>query len=306
MSALETYISTSSGIMSLINTDTPLKSASSMASPAVLSPRSTYPPPPPYSGWAAPGLHPTSGLISPPDSRRTSDGRTEPPPLQVTTTPLQRQSLPSIHEALSSNSGGPRTHPYTSPISASHHQAAYPQTQPSSGPRAYAQLEHQNFPTPPPNSQLHDHSSPPQPMHPTSFPRSDAFLEDTRRTTMTSLQNAPAPPPNPYAPRYERFEDRRASDMASIGHSFQSPQQSYGYGPGSNQPPPPIQGPAFTYPNYPTHGHEPMDGWKSQKSGSYEFQDHVNRSLDAYDFENCLTHVNKHIVFCFGAKTDYI
>lgn len=301
MLALEAYIICSSGIMSLINTETPSKSVSSMPSPAILSPHSIYlsGPPPPYSGWSAPGLHTASGLISPPDSRRTSDGRTEPPLLQIQTAPMQRQTLPSIHEALSSNGTCSRTSSYPSPIPVSqpsshpstHHQAIYAQTQPSLGSRAHASFEHQSFPIQPPSSQPH-HSSPLQPLPPTSFPRHDGLSEHTRRPPMSSLQNAPASPPDPYASRYERFEqDRRASDMASNGHGLQPSQSSYVHASHPNQQHPPIRGPMFSYPNYQAQGHEPVEGWKSQKSGPYEFQDHVNRSLDAYDFENCLIHV---------------
>src|ERR1700710_2588065 len=81
----------SSGILSIINhekndhisNDRPSYSSAPTMATAVVSPSSmcSSGPPPPYSsGWPGPTGHSMSGLISPPDSRRTSDNKAEPPP----------------------------------------------------------------------------------------------------------------------------------------------------------------------------------------------------------------------------------
>jgi hypothetical protein len=265
-------------------------------------------PPPPYSGWSGPSAHPSSGLISPPESRRTSDNKTEPPPPIQTAAP-HRQSLPSIHEALSS--GGPKPNPYASPVSAplptSHHQPTYSQSQAPSVPRTYStdQTSYQ------PQLALSQprRSSPPQPVqpHPHPFTRTESlpttFPESRHSSLATSLQTAPGPLPNPYAaPKYEnsRYEmESRASERPN-GYTHQTPtsqQPPYHYGPLPGHMPaggPP--GPSYNQPRYQQRdAREPVESWKLRegyKTEPPEFSHGLKRHLDVWDFENNLAQVS--------------
>jgi hypothetical protein len=305
-----------SGILSIINREKlnhiptdrpPYSSASAMAATAVVSPSSMYSngPPPPYSsGWSGPAAHSMSGLISPPDSRRTSDNKAEPPPPIQTAQP-HRQSLPSIHEALSN---GPKSNPYASPVSASlptSHQLPYSQLQAPSIPRSYPPADHAAYPTQLAPSQPRQ-PSPPQPLHPQQNPFSRPeqgpgnFPEAPRHPSLTSLQAAPAPQ-NPYAPRYEpaRYEqDPRAPERVPNGYAPPPSQQPPSYvfgGPAANQiPPPGYQGPQYNQPRYhPQERRDLAEGWKEGDKGEVggPFKVGLKRRLDVWDFEMNLSEV---------------
>ncbi len=290
----------------------PYTSASAMAATAVVSPSSIYSngPPPPYSsGWSATAAHSMSGLISPPDSRRTSDNKAEPPPPIQTAQP-HRQSLPSIHEALSN---GPKSSSYASPVSASlppSHPLPYSsQPQAPSIPRSYPPTDHAAYPTQLATSQPRQ-PSPPQPVHPQpnpfsrpeQGPGSGTFPEIPRHPSLTTLQ-APPPPHNPYAtPRYEpaRYEqDPRAPERVPNGYAPNPPQQppSYVYGPGpAAMPSAGYQGSQYTQPRYhPQDRREMADGWKegekSEPGGPFKVN--LKRRLDVWDFEMNLSEVCK-------------
>ncbi|KAH8601050.1 hypothetical protein B0O99DRAFT_589911 [Bisporella sp. PMI_857] len=289
-----------------INTDRSY-SAPNMAAPtsAIVSPTSIYSngPPPPYStGWPpAPNSSLASGLISPPESRRTSDN-TEPPPLssQTASQPQHRQSLPSIHEALSS---GPNSNPYASPISGSlppTHNLPFSQSQAQPTTRPYPP-ESTLFTPQPPSSR---HASPPQPIHPHSNPFGRAesipvsFPERARHSSLTSIQTASIPPPNPYtAPRYEtRYEqDPRASERMANGYVKNlSPQHhAYSYGAGS-QISPVSQHPPYGQSRYNPRDERVLDGWKGKEEEKPPagFQQGLKRHLDVWDFENNLALIN--------------
>ncbi|KAG9230967.1 hypothetical protein BJ875DRAFT_342507, partial [Amylocarpus encephaloides] len=191
------------------------------------------------------------GLVSPPDSRRTSDHKTEVPPLQ--TTQPHRQSLPSIHEALNPN-------PYTSPVSASlppsHGQLPYHQGPPI--PRTYPPSDHAPYPAQVAPSQARP-ASPLRRIHPQanpfarSEPPPDSFPDAPRPPSISSQ-----PPTEPHfhypGSRYElpRYEaDPRAPDRAPNGYA---------------PPPPPPLAP-YQFP--PSPGHLPGPQEAPYNQGQY-------------------------------------
>ncbi|TVY87164.1 GATA zinc finger domain-containing protein [Lachnellula willkommii] len=299
-----------SGILSLINreshdrvtTDRSYTSASTMAATAVVNPASMYSngPPPPYSGWPAPSSHSASGLVSPPESRRTSDNRPEPPPMQ--SAQPQRQSLPSIHEALGPKPSGR----YASPVSASlppQHQIPYSQSQAISIPQSHPP-DHAPYPTQIAPPQVRPRS-PPQPVQPQANPfsrpepASNGFPEPLRHPSL-GLQAAPAPH-NPYAgPRYEapRFEqDPRVPERLANGYPHQPPPQqqgSYGYGPGPNHAPGP-HSPVYNQSRYSRDGREIDEiykgGREDERSRITPFKQGLKRNLEVWDFENHLSSI---------------
>lgn len=255
----------------------------------------------PYSaGWPAPSPTYNTGLISPPESRRTSDNMPikEPPPPTATALPQQqRQSLPSIHEALSS---GSKPNPYSSPVSATmphpQHQYSYPQSQPPTIPRSYAQ-------EPSIYAAQQRHPSPPQPIHPQAnpFSRSESMpvsFTDPRHSSTTSLQTAPGPPPNPYAgrlfepPRYD--QDPRAPERLTNGYTHQPPppQGHFAY-PHPTSQVPQNGHPSFTEPRY--QARDPREeSWRAREEEKHSqnphsgFKQGLKRHLDVWDFENNL------------------
>ncbi|KAH7351230.1 hypothetical protein BKA65DRAFT_583563 [Rhexocercosporidium sp. MPI-PUGE-AT-0058] len=296
-----------SGIHSIINrektdysNDRPYPTTSTMAAAAIVSTASMYSqPPPPYS-WG--GLGPSvSGLISPPESRRTSDNKTEPPPPIQTSQP-HRQSLPSIHEALSS---GPKPSSFTSPISASSQQ--HPQQVPYAQqgpqiPRSYPPPEHTQYQPQHAPSQPRQ-PSPPQPVHPQSIPFSrpeqgpNTFSDIPRHPSLTALQAAPAPH-NPYAPRFEpaRYEqDPRQQERAPNGYQHPPPPQPpYNYGPPGPGPMPPAgPQPIFNQPRYPPQNpREGKEAWPREEKPAEQFRQGLKRHLEVWDFENSLAQIN--------------
>jgi hypothetical protein len=265
-------------------------------------------PQPPHSGWSGPPTNMSSGLISPPDSRRTSDNMTEPPP-PIQTAPPHRQSLPSIHEALSS--GGSRPNPYASPVSASlppSHQLPYSQSQAPSTSRTYS-TEHAPYQPqlapPQPRGR-----SPPQPVEPHPHPLSRTesiptnFPENRHTSSTTSLQTAPGPPPNPYAaPRYEPSgyeQESRAPERTNGFTHHPPPSQSASYQNGcispGHMPPAGPPGPSFNRARYePRDGKKPVDNGKLRTNGYKdevpEFQHGLKRQFDGWEFENNLAQV---------------
>ncbi|KAK6583035.1 hypothetical protein PZA11_004111 [Diplocarpon coronariae] len=273
--------------------------SATMAATSAVSPTSMYTqPPPPYSsGWPVPSI---SGLISPPESRRTSDNTPEhPPPIQ--TSQPHRPSLPSIHEALTTAA---KPKPYTSPVSATappSHPLPYAGPQPA---RPFPPAEHPPYPGPPARQPSPPRPAPPPANPPFARPEPASFSEAPRHAA--ALQAALAPP-NPYAaPRYEaaRYEqDPRAQERPPSGYAQPPPPppQPYAYGAPAPPPPPPGQmaplapsAPVFNHPRY-----EPQD-----RRGPYEastwpkeepperFKQGLKRVLDSYSFENNLAEIN--------------
>ena len=282
--------------------------APKMAAAALASPTSIYSAnssPPFYApGWPAPSTRVVSGLISPPDLRRTSDNKTEPPSL-IQTVPQQQQrqslpSLPSLQEALSS---GGKSSSYVSPVSAPPHPSQhYAQSQAQAIPRTYPPEQtsyQQQPPPPPPPPRL---SSPPHPVHPqpTSFGRPDpipvSFAETSRHNSISSLHTAPGSAPTQYAPRFEpmRHEpDLRAPLAGGYTHHPSPPQSaSYSFGSGPHVPPRHPQG--YDDQQYPSHqSREEAERWKgTNEDGAPAFRVGLKRHLDVWDFENNLAQVS--------------
>ncbi|KAL2008242.1 hypothetical protein VTN00DRAFT_8224 [Thermoascus crustaceus] len=277
----------------------------------LISPTTMYSgPPPPYSyaSSTASSVPPQPGYISPPDSRRTIEDEKEPPQTQP-----QRQSLPSIHEAL----GNDNPLPYPGP--------------PSSGPPS--QSTHHPPPPPLPSNLISRPSAegPPGPPNPfsngssstpflreSSFPHQNAQpgqsqaeasrlslassnSQDSRNPSLPSLSSgksptqssrtgAPSLPSSQTSSGYEYSGPTSAGSMASPNGYGPYPQTFY-----QSQPP---NGP----PSYPT---APYMGtpWKpgatepEVKRGLVSrpaitgHSDSVKRHLDSYDVETSLNEI---------------
>jgi hypothetical protein len=285
-----------------INPDPAYTPAPKMAAAALASPTSIYSSnssPPFYApGWPAPSASVVSGLISPPESRRTSDNKTEaPPPIQPISQQPQRQSLPSLQEALSN---GGKSNPYSSPVSGPPHLSQhYSHSQAQSIPRTYPpeQTSYQQQPAPP-QTRL---SSPPHPVHPppTSFARPDpipvSFAETSRHNSISSLHTTPNSAPSQYAPRFEplRHEpDLRAPPAGGYTHHPSPPQSSsYAFGSGTQAP---LRHPqAYEEQPYASlQGREDAERWKGATEDAPAFRVGLKRHLDVWDFENNLAQVD--------------
>ncbi|PQE25470.1 Zinc finger NHR GATA-type protein [Rutstroemia sp. NJR-2017a BBW] len=273
-----------------INTDTRYIQTNQMAA----SPASLYSsgPQPPYSaGWSA-SSHPSSGLISPPESRRTSGDKN---PLPQTNS-SHRQSLPSIHEALSSDPTRPGS--YAPPDSASlppSHQIPYTQSQVLPPPRAYPSTEQPSYQAPlapPPPRQ----PSPPAPVQPSPFSRPEsntASFSESRRPSIlhTPALQPPPPPANPYASRYDGPRSEAESRPTNAYPQPPPPLHTqHSYPPTQpTQPAPPSQ--IYAQPRYPPRDDRDSNaGWKDQKSPTQQHPHYqgVKRHLDVWEFENNL------------------
>ncbi|KAB8290246.1 hypothetical protein EYC80_011113 [Monilinia laxa] len=302
--------SRSSGILSImnrehierINTDPRYIQSHSMAAPTTASPAAAqYSNGAPYSaGW--PGSSHT-GLISPPESRRTSNDKAPPLPLQTNTS--HRQSLPSIQEALSSTSTKPG--PYASPVSASapppHPQNPYTQPQVLPPPRTYEQRG--SFQ--PTQSRQ---PSPPVPVQPPPFSRPDfdaRNFAEPRRPSILHPSISQPPPANSYpapryeAPRYEqeprvaeRFVERPMNEYAqpSTLHN------QHPYGNAAVQPVhpshPPPHGQGYPQPPYPPRDDRDLSaaGYKNYKTQNEPFNQGVKRQLEVWDVDNNIAQIN--------------
>ncbi|CZT11160.1 uncharacterized protein RAG0_15400 [Rhynchosporium agropyri] len=265
-----------------------------MAATAVASPSMYSHPPPPYS-WGGPGPSIMS-MISPPDSRRTSDGKTEPPPA-VQASHLHRYSLPSIHEALA---GGPKPSSFTSPIIApAQHSQQMPYTHPQ-GPQVIRPHPSERLPYPAPQPTIQRQPSSPQPVHPQSIPFArpeqgppNTYSEHPRHGSLTSLQTAPAPP-NPYASRSEERrceQDPRAQERAPNGYQQPPLQPPHNYGPG----PSPFQSgppPMFQPPQFPPQNREMKDWLPQEKQEREPLRQSLKRNLEVWNFEDRLARIN--------------
>ncbi|RDW62584.1 hypothetical protein BP5796_10886 [Coleophoma crateriformis] len=279
-----------------------------MAAAAVMNPTSSMysnaPPPAPYSS-AWPPSHSLSGILSPQEPRRMADNKIEPPPSSHMSTP-HRQSLPSIHEALNRP---PKPSPYTSPVTAIPPQHQYPPPQGPLAPRPYAETK--VYAAPPRNN------SPSHPVHTQNpFSRGEAVaatFPENRHASVSSLQAAPAPPPNPYAPapppppprfdapRYEP-EIRAPERLPQNGYANHAPPSNYGYP--SSGPPASDSGYASSQigqhgssqsqPRYfQREGRDSGDWGRSEHEGkTHPFATAMKRQLDIWDFENSLAAVN--------------
>ncbi|KAI9838405.1 MAG: hypothetical protein M1819_005674 [Sarea resinae] len=292
-----------------------------MPSATLVSPSTMYTgPPPPYSypssttASSVPGL---SGLISPPDSRRTSDDEKEP-------RQAQRQSLPSIHEALSgdqplSYSGPPPAsippQPTQNPPSALSStpisRSSPANTDLPSGPRPLPTGQATPYSTPSYQTPVHQQQPPYSSSDPSIRPSAPTSYESKLpsllylNTTQSPVQpNRPTPPHPPQSQRSPLYEQ---------GSKFSSPMNPpYGY---AGYPPQYYSqapnGPPTAYP--PSAGYQgasnPHTTWRSDGSeinrveenrktaprggslGGQAYGESVKRHLDIFDLEHSLNEI---------------
>ncbi|CAG8953404.1 hypothetical protein HYFRA_00010152 [Hymenoscyphus fraxineus] len=307
-----------SGILSIINRE-PLErshsersytSAPSMAATAVVSPVSMYSsgPPPPYSNWPGQPGHSTAALVSPPEPRRTLDNKAEPPSHQAPPPQVHRQSLPSIHEALSASKPSFHTSPVPAPLPHSHSQQPY--SQGPSIPRTYAPSDHTPYasqPPPQPRQPSPAHSIHHQPSNPFVRPEppSTTFSDTAaRHPPVPSFQGPPVthnsyPPTRFEPPRYET--DARGPERVPNGYNHHPPPHTHGPTPGAYpyQAPSHAAGPhdpSYNQPRYPREGRPGDEAWKVEDDRSHmapvPFKQGLKRRYLVWDFENYLSSIN--------------
>lgn len=203
----------------------------SVATPSAISPTSIYPnhPPPPYShiNSAPPSAHPLSGLMSPSqpnpiDLRRMSGDVKDSAP--------QRQSLPSIHEALLNPNplAAPRNN-----VEQSHTRpyGTFPQPPPTPTSRANS-IDGASYQ---PQVSLPQRNSPPHPVHPSSYSRPDHMppspFDNSRYPPLPSIRTALPMQSNAHSGPSPEFlkpeKDLRTIAPVSAGYPQQSPQHPH-------------------------------------------------------------------------------
>lgn len=301
------------------------------------SPTSIYSsgPPPPYSSFpssansAHPGAPaPSSGYISPSDSRRAgeeesrdqSQSRPHPTPHQHQTP--QKQSLPSIKEALGHDdpytAPGPTSVPPQQPPSTSHHPHAAPAPAPTS---TLVSRPNPEAPLGPPNPFSAGSPSTPYAHHATTAPqqhpnqhdpqrsgRMSINSQDSRNQSLPSLTSGKspsqssrtgAPSLNSQASSYEYGAPPQSAGNMSSPSSYY-PQQAFSYAvpgaAGSSYPPPASEHrPAYLGPPWKPSGPDAMqvDEGKGMlpRSTAQPHSESVKRHLDSYDVEASLNEV---------------
>ncbi|KFY19514.1 hypothetical protein V493_07927 [Pseudogymnoascus sp. VKM F-4281 (FW-2241)] len=290
-----------------------------MASVATMSPAKVYgsyslgsrPPPSPYSQpqSAQPSPYSVSGLISPPisnaaESRRTSDDTPE-------YAPQQRQSLPSISEALlRAGTQGPSQPPSAASAPSQPFANPNPFTHPSPTPtsRSYSS-EGPPFSTQPNHSQYSHRPSPPPLQPPSSFPGYNGHFsapnpDAQRHQSLPSLRTAlpsqtnPFPARQPEQGRYEqapRPAERPESHLPRRQNDpyYGYPTDSTGYTPEYSARPRSLpyyngQGP---------HREEPRGIKRELENGEPEpsmmFQKTLQNNLRNHDFEMALSELQQ-------------
>ncbi|KAK7529605.1 uncharacterized protein J3D65DRAFT_672542 [Phyllosticta citribraziliensis] len=295
---------------------------------AMVSPSSpyTHPPPPPYARHPPNATAPPpslAGLVSPPDSRRTSGDEQEQKPAPV------RQSLPSIHEALGSDQ--PMVYPHTSaPPPASHF---YPPPPPPSvtshhdpGRRPFQESPAHFAAPPPPPPPRSPFVKPPQPPYSAPYqepPRPALISQNPSLSTLHPLRTEPSPvngsrpPANHHYQSLAPYDQNPPTSGPPPQSQQQQQQQPFGYTtypashPYSAPPPPPppsnhgappypAPGPGYATPRpYPptwrSDGAEVRRAEESKRAGRNAgpamFGESVKRHLDNFDFEASLNEI---------------
>ncbi|KAF2185694.1 GCS-domain-containing protein, partial [Zopfia rhizophila CBS 207.26] len=256
------------------------------------------------------------GLLSPPESRRTSGDEKE-------SRPPARQSLPSIHEAL----GSEQPLPYPAPPPSAPVSASQPYLPPSSTTspsdqrsRTYSADLHSQGP---PNPFSHPRSpymnapasiAPPPPQTQTeSLPRPSfsTTQQNPKLPTLHPLRTTQSPPAGASRPNlpYSSYPQQPASAFeSSAPHSAGSMNPHYGYSQYPSQYPlsaPPPSGPGPVYPPSATYSAPPRyppPSWRSdsaelsrveekQKAGRSSlapYGESVKRHLESFDLEASL------------------
>jgi len=283
-------------------------------------------PPPPYSypSSTASSVTGLAGYISPPESRRTSENDKEPPA-------SQKQSLPSIHEALAADQPLSYTAPPPAPAnsSQSHHSApaltpttpiprSHPATSPQGPPNPfshgqplslYSSQNHQPRTTHPPQ-----HSFGPSEANPPPINAYESKLEHVPpvRTTQAYSDAARSDIPNLSQPRISPTYGPGLSSAGPMNSQTQNgykpfQQPSYTY-----QPQPQNTAPSPYHPSDPYHGHNAHPNtWRSDGSeinraeegrkaasrgaslGGQSYGESVKRHLDIFDLETSLNEVSR-------------
>ena len=285
-----------------------------MPAPSLVSPSTMYPgPPPPYSypSSTASSVAGITGYISPPESRRTSDDDNE--------IPLQRQSLPSIQEALGSDQSilysappqtatlPPTSHPTTvqtptTPAAPRSH----PEAAPSGPPNPYAssqstshsfeQPERRAQPTYRRPSDPEDTSS----VRPPPNPPRDSAPRPSHPTTTTSPTPSVRSHPPPMSQQYTTtiYPPVSQSSMSMAPQPVYSPYQTaYSYPPMSanilSYPQQYVQPPAWRVDGFDVDQVEESRKAipkRSPASGQH-YGESVKRHLDNFELETSLNEV---------------
>ncbi|KAI9705123.1 MAG: hypothetical protein M1836_006906 [Candelina mexicana] len=306
----------------------PSMAALNMSHAPLMSPTAMYSgPPPPYSypsttASSAPGL---PGLISPPESRRTSGDEKEP-------RPPHRHSLPSIHEALS----GDQHLVFTAPpsvttVSHPDHTSSSTVTPSTPIPRSHPEPSHLGAPsltarTPTSTTYVNQAHQAPSSytqnspyIHKNTLPTSRysaASALDSKLPSLPSLRTAPSqtetvhPPPghqSRYSPPREYVSRPTNSMNPHYGYGHYPPHYTYS----SQPPPPPHSGPSPTYHSPTTYHHSSNSypTWRSDgaeinraeegrktaprgtSQGGQAYGESVKRHLDIFDLETSLNEI---------------
>lgn len=272
-------------------------------------------PPPPYSypsSTASSVMGLTTGYISPPESRRTSDDDKEPPL-------AHRQSLPSIHEALGKDqsllySSGPASvnpppptsvpvsvHPPTTPIPRSHPEAVLagpPNPYASSQPLPYSQE-----PSDPRAQQLNRKGSQGEdPSSRSTRPAAhDISSHPSNQTANSSPNPTIRPTPRPMqhqisSPMYPSVMPQSSTVLPQPGYygqpSYSYPPQAASVLPYQNQC---VQPPAWRTDGLDVDRAEEMRKAAAKRSPGigHHYGESVKRHLDIFDLETSLNEVNR-------------
>lgn len=290
---------------------------------------------------AVPG--PLGGLLSPPESRRTSGDEKE---SQRTTA---RQSLPSIHEALGSEQ--PLAYPATVPppsalVAAPHHypsasttaspsdqrtrtypsdlHASHGPSNPFSHPRSpyLTSAAPQVPPPPPPHASSESYPRPPysEPRQPYSTPQHNPKLpalhplKTAQSPTITaSRPNVPYPS---YPPQSSTYESAASQSAGSMNSHYSYPQYPSSYphsAPSASAPNSAFTPSTSTYsatPRYPPptwrdHHSEAnhLEEKKINRSSLAPYGESVKRHLESFDLEASLNEVCCDFIFIFHSLT---
>ncbi|KAL6414988.1 hypothetical protein AUP68_01524 [Ilyonectria robusta] len=262
--------------------DTSYREPPAMATATLITPSSHYQPQPSFpSAYPHSSAASISNMISSVEPRKSVDDNE----------PSNRQSLPSISEVI--QGAKPGSYPPAPPSMQPGSSLPSPF---SSGPRSFSDA---------------DKHSPPQPLHPTSFP--------PRQDALPSFSDSPRPPFNSRPP-LPPVSDRRPSptskpDMAPQHHhpEQQKPESHHplngGYAhppppPGSYQPGqmPPGQMPLPAYPISPRHGVPPhLSGpydprgpphpEEAEYSARARYDTTVNRHFESWSYQDSLSRI---------------
>ncbi|KAA8565239.1 hypothetical protein EYC84_010969 [Monilinia fructicola] len=287
--------SRSSGILSImnrehierINTDPRYIQSHPMAAPTTASPASAqYSNGGPYSaGW--PGSSHT-GLISPPESRRTSNDKAPPLPLQTNTS--HRQSLPSIQEALSSTSTKPG--PTPTPNRRYFRRHAH-----MSRGGHFNQLNRGNLPLPClfshhlTRAQISTQGTLLNPGGPQYYILQSHSLHQpipTQRLDMRPLDM------NRNHGVAERFVERPMNEYAQPSPLHNQHPYANAAAQPVHPPHPPPHGQAYPQPPYPPRDDRDLGvaGYKNYKTQNEPFNQGVKRQLEVWDVDNNIAQIN--------------